>query len=181
MTLNTQIVTADFADMAALAKLNQAAFPADERLPLADMLALVATGVLKVTALYAQTHFVGFYAVATAKSVAYLSLLAIVPAVRGQGLGSQAITLLRHEYHDYQLVLDLEAIEPTATNAVQRVRRNQFYLKNGFVPSGVTLMFQGIAMTVLCQPAPLQVDAFQNIVTWLGQLGYTVQLHTQPS
>ena len=62
MNLLIKNVTSDFEDINALERLNNEAFPAEERMEIDEMMQLISRQIIEVTAVYDDSTFVGFYA-----------------------------------------------------------------------------------------------------------------------
>ena len=110
MNLMIKTVTSDFEDINALERLNNEAFPAEERMEIDEMMQLISRQIIEVTAVYDDSTFVGFYALSVRKPTAYVFFLAIDSSKRSRGYGSKALALMKKQYAGYQIVLDMEAI-----------------------------------------------------------------------
>ena len=63
--------------------------------------------------------------------------LAVSEEYRNCGYGSNILKWLKEFKSSQRIIADLERIMPDADNNDQRKRRNFFYIRNGFSPSGV--------------------------------------------
>lgn len=106
MNLLIKNVTSDFEDINALERLNNEAFPAEERMEIDEMMQLISRRIIEVTAVYDDSTFVGFYALSVRKPTAYVFFLAIDSSKRSRGYGSKALALMKKQYAGYQIVLD---------------------------------------------------------------------------
>ena len=88
--------------------------------------------------------FVGFMVVQTHKDLAYLFFLAIDPSCRAKGYGSRAVETLRALYPGKTQVVDFEMLDSEAPNNEQRIKRRQFYLRNGYKETGLFLSYLGV-------------------------------------
>ena len=84
----------------------------------------------------------------------YVFFLAIDPAWRSHGYGAAVLDELRKRYAGRQLVLDIEPLDSAAPNYEQRLRRKNFYLRNGFRESGCFFKYCGMCFEVLYDGAP---------------------------
>ena len=124
------------ADFKQLTAVYEEAFPPIERLPLWFMKMRARTGQGEFVGIYDDDEWVGFaYNIVNAK-LAYVLFLAIDPAKREHGYGSQALAALKERYAGQQLALSAERPDEEAPNAEQRVRRLNFYQRNGFNRTG---------------------------------------------
>ena len=129
-----------------------------------EMMQLISKQTIEVTAVYDDDTFVGFYALSVCKPTAYVFFLAIDSSKRSRGYGSKALALMKEQYADYQIVLDMEAIDDKAENIEQRKSRKRFYLRNGYYETGFFLDYNNLIMEVLCTDAELDADSFRILL-----------------
>lgn len=108
--------------------------------------------------------FIGFMVIQTCQNLVYLFFLAIDKKYRQKGYGSKAITAMEERYPDRQYVVDFEMIEDNAPNRMQRIKRREFYLKNGYQETGLFLTYGGVNYEVFCMHGPLEVNAFKELM-----------------
>ena len=108
-------------------RLYKAAFPARERLPIADRLCWESGFRMQ-----ANHSFCGLAFVSTCNGIAWLLFFAIVEELRCQGLGTQALECLEERYPGHRFIIDVEAADPQAPNLAERQRRLAFWQRNGF-------------------------------------------------
>ncbi|WP_418665768.1 GNAT family N-acetyltransferase [Allofournierella sp.] len=164
MSLLIKAVTSDFEDIKALESLNNEAFPKEERMEICEMMQLISKQIIEVTAVYDDDTFVGFYALSVRKPIAYVFFLAIDSTKRSRGYGSKALALMKEQYADYQIVLDMERLDEDADNIEQRKSRKRFYLRNGYYETGFFLDYNDLIMEVLCTDAKLNADSFRILL-----------------
>lgn len=151
-----------FKDFDAVKALSKEAFPKEEYLDPALLVAMAEEKNFDFWALMDQGRFIGYMAVLLKDSLAYLFFLAIQKDARGEGYGSEALSLFRKRYSGDSLSVDLEAEEPSSPNAEQRRRRRAFYLKNGFHPTGEYLSYLGVDYEILSGSEDFSLSAFQS-------------------
>jgi ribosomal protein S18 acetylase RimI-like enzyme len=123
-------------------------------------------------ALYDGMLFVGFMAVMTYKSMAYLFFLAIDKARRSHGYGSQALKLLKDTYPNYQQTVDMEMLEAKAPNNLQRQKRRAFYLRNGYQATGKFLSYLGVNYEILCKDQHFDFNLYKEMMTQVKVKGF---------
>lgn len=153
-----------------LARINREAFPKLERTPVRSMFSFARQSDTDVLGLYDGEELAGFSVVMKNSSSAYLFYLAIDRKKRGMGYGSQALAALREFYPDHQLILDFEVLDPEADNYGQRLRRKEFYLRNGYSETGFSTYLRGAEFEVVCTPAPLQEESFRELLREIHRL-----------
>ena len=95
-------------------------------------------------ALLDEDIFVGLMVVQTFKTLSYLFFLAFDSLYRSIGYGSRAIETLKALYKGKKQVVAFELSDKEALNNTQRIRRRQFYLKNGYKETGLFLSYKSV-------------------------------------
>lgn len=147
-------------DQKALRTLYHAAFPKEEQMP---------WWILRLTSLRRDMGVEGFYegerlrgfthSVAT-EEMLFLLFFAVSDDCRGQGWGSAILTKLKEEAPGRTIVLNVELLDPQAENYGQRLRRMDFYRKNGFFDTGYDVDEVGGTFRVLSTRPELDVEAY---------------------
>lgn len=148
------------------------AFPPEEYLPPAQLARMAQDDHFDFLALEDGGHFVGFMAVQTYQDLAYLFFLAIAPACRAKGYGSQAIETLRALYPGKTQVVDFEMPDEAAANNHQRMKRRSFYLRNGYRPTGQFLSYLGVDYEVMCIGECFNLEAFKALMSGIRVDGF---------
>lgn len=147
--LNQRNAAAHAAVRGDVEKLYLAAFPANERRPLDDLLN-DPSGHGETIAFYDGDAFVGFVCLLTAGDIVHVIYFAIAENLRGRGFGGEVLALVRGQRPGMRVIADLEAQSPDAPNAGERARRRAFYMRNGFAPTGVAYAWRGEEYEILC-------------------------------
>jgi GNAT superfamily N-acetyltransferase len=129
-------ITEQSEELPQIESLYERAFPENERRPLAPLLQDTA-GNGEVIAFYDDTLFCGFACLLTYRDITHIIYFAIDDALRGKGYGSAALTAMRERKAGNRIIVDIEVEQMNASNNVQRKKRKDFYLRNGYVESGV--------------------------------------------
>jgi GNAT superfamily N-acetyltransferase len=111
-------------------------FPAAERMPISLMNIFAKRENVDFLAFYDDKKFVGFAYLITYKTLTYLFFFAVKSDEHSKGYGSRILAYLRERYAGNRIVLIIEEINPAAENNAQRIRRRDFYIKNGYAPAG---------------------------------------------
>lgn len=135
-------------------RLNMDAFPDEERLDTELLAQLSEQGRLELLGIYDNGNYIGFTVIFHSERSVYVFFLAIDPAWRSHGYGAAVLDELRKRYAGRQLVLDIEPLDSAALNYEQRLRRKNFYLRNGFRESGCFFKYCGMCFEVLFDGAP---------------------------
>lgn len=119
-------------DYAKIKKLYNRAFPKEERAPFFVMKRKGMNGKAQVLVAEEKDIFIGFLYLICYKDLVYLFYFAIDDNHRKKGYGSIILQQLQKRYEGKRLFLAREQLDEAAPNYRQRVKRHEFYLKNGF-------------------------------------------------
>lgn len=136
-------------DWKKIKKLYKRAFPRFERKPLWIVRMKHKKGEADIWVLEHDEEFVGFAITINELDMVLLDYFAVCENLRSGGLGSQALKLLQEKYADKRFFLEIECEDETAKNAAERVRRKEFYLRNGMSELGVKVNVYTVDMELL--------------------------------
>lgn len=136
------VLGAQSADLPRVRTLYERSFPANERRNFDDLLTVFGSA-CELLAFYEQDEFLGFAFLLTWGDLSHILYFSITEEKRGQGLGTQALEQIRQWKRGLRIIADLEAAIPGASNRDQRLRRMNFYLRNGYAASPVSYRWQG--------------------------------------
>ena len=133
-----------------LRALYDSAFPREERIPWEDLLRLVEKMPLEFAEYREGAELLGITIVYPRPRLSWFWYFAVPEEKRGRGIGQNILSALLSRYEGRSTVLDMEdPAQPGAPNASQRLRRRDFYLRNGFRETGVGKTFGPVAMTMM--------------------------------
>ena len=161
-----------FPEMAKLSALDREAFPPEEYISPEELIKMAEGDNFDFWGLFDEERFVGFMAVMLYQDLCYLFFLAIAKELRGQGYGAQALALLLTRYPHKHQVVDMEQLEPGASNESQREIRRAFYLRNGYRPTGYGLTYLGVDYEILCVGPSFDFEAFQGLMKQIRISGF---------
>lgn len=149
-------------------ELYQSAFPLNERKPFSLILKKCKTGQMKILAIETEAgDFAGEAILILYQNIVLLDYFAIVPEYRNQGAGSQALQLLRQRYNGKKLILEIENTQISAPDQQTRIKRKQFYLRNGMTPLKDTVKLFGVEMELMTFSCEIEFEeylaVFQNV------------------
>ena len=113
-------------------ELYQQSYKEDVRVPLPLLLMLAERKTCHFDAYYDGDTFVGFTHSMEFEHEGYLFYLAIREDLRSRGYGSAVLDTIKELYRGKPICMDIEAVDPNADDYEQRLRRLQFFEKNGF-------------------------------------------------
>ena len=139
-------ICADDHEITALAEINREAFPKEERAPLDGLLQTVA----EIVGIFRGGMPCGFFALRSYRKIRYLAFFAVRQDLRDQGIGREALALLKESCAGHVLVTECEAPYPEAESGDIRHRRKRFYLRSGFRETGWFSRYDGTEFEILC-------------------------------
>ena len=164
MQLNIEHITENSRFWHSVNALAKEAFPPEEYLAPSKLAEMAKADHFDFLALSDQNSFVGFVAVYTYESLAYLFFLAIDSSCRSKGYGARAIETLKAIYPDKKHVVDFEMPDGTSKNHVQRTKRRAFYLRNGYRETGWFLSYLGVDYEVFCMDDDFEPKLFKAMI-----------------
>ena len=158
-------ITVENANDGQLRLLYETAFPKEEQIPWDDLVRLIGEMNLDFTAYYEGEDFVGFTIVYPRPSFNWYWYFAVKEELRGKGLGQQILNQLIDKYKGQSCVLDMESPRQECANKKQRLRRQAFYLRNGFRETNVYRSWDDLEMTIMMMgPGTFTLQNWDEIV-----------------
>lgn len=130
----------------------KATFPPAELRPLWNIFNMMRQGNYHALGFYRGDEWMGYAFLWQGEEFTLLDYLATLRGKRGQGVGSQMLTLLAQRYaHTAGLIVEIEAkdVAATAKENATRTRRFHFYRRNGFVDLGYQAHLFDVRYTML--------------------------------
>lgn len=158
--LTERKITLNSNDYAAFMSLYHSAFPKEERLPIDALIGDYQENSL--IACYNENEFCGFYSTLTLGDITHILYLAISENQRGHGLGSAVLNLVSKHFSNNRIILDIEAEDKDAPNNDQRVRRKNFYSKNGYSESGIEYIWHGVPYKIMIKNGTITEQEFDD-------------------
>lgn len=125
------------------------AFPKAERKPFFAVKRSVKKGKAQMLAAVEEGCLQGFILVIPYRDMAMIDYLAVSGRTRGRGTGGQILQEVCRRFAGKRLVLLIERPDDRADNREQRIARRRFYVKNGFVSSGIFINGYSGSMEIL--------------------------------
>ena len=155
-----ETITSKSLNLETIKELYFQAFPENERRPFEDMITDTSSHI-EVLAFYDGSVFCGFACLLNTQKISHIIYLAIDENLRSNGYGSQVLTLL-HEYkHGSRVIVDIERQNKISENNEQRLKRKQFYLRNGYSESNVKYHWEGEDYEILVYGGNLSKQEFR--------------------
>lgn len=126
-------------DYGKISRLYKKVFPADERAPMWVLTTKSGRENVDFWGLYANGEWFGLAYVVSDESVSYLFYFAVEESMRKKGFGSKSLQALKKKYSDRRFFIALEQLDEAAENYDERLKRRNFYLRNGLKPINCTI------------------------------------------
>lgn len=147
-----EIIHLTDAQLTALYPCLKEAFPPDELKPLSRMLSARRQNAYDCLGLTAQDELVGYALFVRTGRHVLLDYFSVLPAHRNHGVGAAFLQLLSDYFLSAESVL-VEVEDPAYAQSEQdrqlQQRRLDFYLRNGFVSTGVQALVFGVQYLLL--------------------------------
>lgn len=164
MDLELIRLTPDCKDRNYFEQINEEAFPISERMTMDDFFLLASETDADVLGIYDAGRPIGFAIVVKNEECGYVNYFAIDQNFRSKGYGGASLKKIFEAYSQIQIILDFEELDADAANIDQRIRRKNFYLRNGFHETGKYTLLRGNLFEVVCNKGALQEDAFKALI-----------------
>lgn len=130
-------------------KLYNEAFPKDEKIPIWLLKLLARKNKANFYGIYDNKKFVGLIYNIYYKDIVFVFYLAIDKQTRGKGYGSKVLELIKQKYSKHRIILSIEQVDKNSNNYEQRIKRKEFYIKNGFKDANYTIRERNIVYEML--------------------------------
>ena len=149
-------------------------FPSAERKPISVILDHYRQGRWDIWYCEQDGKFCGLASTMNSPDLVLVDYLAVEPGLRGAGIGSAIVRQLLEKYGETGLFLEVENTQEPAKNHAERIRRKQFYLRNGLEELHVKASLFGVNMELLgknCQMDYTKYHAFyrDNYSPWAAK------------
>lgn len=131
-----------------ICKLLKTAFPRSEQIPVWILQLLAFRKDVNFRAFYDEDQFCGVLYTAEDDKYIFVLYLAVHAKVQSKGYGSMILRWLQ-KHSSKNIVLNVEAENPSAENANQRENRIRFYCRNGITDTGYLFQDAGETYSVL--------------------------------
>lgn len=105
-----------------------------------------------------NTKFLGFYDnhipcgfiyMAVKEDIIFIMFIAVDKNLRSKGYGSEILNEVQSLYPDSKIIISIERCDIGTENIDDRIRRKQFYIKNGYTDTGYFIKLSNIEQEIL--------------------------------
>ena len=93
--------------------------------------------------------FCGLFVTVVYKDIILIDYLAVLPALRGKGIGTDALEYARKMFDEKRIILEIETTKKPCADLKNRIKRKSFYTKNGLLECDFDVDLFGVEMEVL--------------------------------
>ncbi|MCD8194979.1 MAG: GNAT family N-acetyltransferase [Coprobacillus sp.] len=170
--MNAVKVDKDFADFDKIENLAKEAFPPSEYVPPKAFLKATEMQEVDFWAFFDENLFVGYVVIRHKMNFAYLFFLAVQKELRNKGYGTQILKLLENLYPDAIQIVDFEMIDSECQNNDMRIRRKNFYLRNGYKEINLFYYFNNENFEIMSKKTPFDYDGFHEMMSSFIGMGF---------
>lgn len=137
-------------------------FPKEERMPFPMMVLLTKITHTDFLAFYDKGTLCGFIYSANIKNITFIMFFAVDKRIRSKGYGSKILEEMQRLYPDSKIVISIERCDVDAKNINDRIRRKNFYLKNGYIDTGYLIELSKIEQEIIIKNGIFDKDELYN-------------------
>ncbi len=151
------------AHMRQLKRLYKEAFPKNERKPFPLMRLWQVFGKTEILEVRCDDDFLGLLITVPYRDLVLVDYLAVLPELRGKGIGSRTVELIRERYADKRIFLEIESTRVHSDNEEERLRRKSFYLGNGLRECGLVVRIFSAELEILTFDSEVSYDEYVRL------------------
>lgn len=145
-------------------------FPEAELIPWAEMETMFDQDYAHLFVFYNEDEPVAFVSGLVSKSHFYVNYLAVSNQHQSKGYGSLILKLVDDYFPGRDLVLEIEPLDQDSNNYSQRVKRWQFYQRNGFKTSPYQTRMNGLNLDLIIKgEADIHADEIYQLINQQSQ------------
>lgn len=140
------------------------AFPKEEQYPIWLLKLWNLKRDVKFWAYYQKEEFCGISYLVHHEEMIFVLYLAVDDQVHSKGYGSAILKTLKEKFNGKNITLNIERLDTRAVNYEQRVKRLNFYKRNGFYDTEYTITDRGETFLTLSTSDSFSVDDFKSVL-----------------
>ena len=144
-------------------KLYKAAFPKCEQKPLWLVWFVKQQKKTDVWIAEEDGEFAGFAITMYGKDLVLLDYLAVSDSLRGSGIGTKVLRALQEQYREKRFFLEIENVYVPADNLAERLRRKNFYKKNGMQEMQIMVNAFGAELELLTYKCQVSFEEYYEL------------------
>lgn len=138
-------------------------FPKNEKLPMWLLKVMSKRNSVEFLAFYDNDNFCGFTYLIHNKNITFILYLATDKIIRSKGYGSQILNWIVENHKENCIVLNIETVDDKYANYEERLSRQKFYFKNGFIDTKFKLIDKEDIYDVLYKGNCFSKSEYENL------------------
>lgn len=139
-------------------------FPEEERSSMEELLEISRSTNSKFNVYYVANEVCGFSFVIHKYGLIFVYYLAVNKQYQSMGYGTEIFNCIKRKEPNAILILNIEPLDEAAENYCQRVRRFNFYKKNGLNLTDFFLCHEGVEYQVLASDNSLNITNYKLLL-----------------
>ncbi len=140
------------------------AFPPEERIPFFFIKKKAKTKDADIFSVYDDGKFIGIVHCVYYLDIVYIYYLAIKKSERANGYGTKLLRALSHKFADKRITLNIEVITQDCDNRELRVKRKEFYMKNGYKECGYYVKEKDVPFEMLYCGRYVCMEEYEELI-----------------
>ena len=157
-------------------ELYEASFPEEERLSWTWMLEMTISGQAELQAYYVDRQFCGFTYSLVSPDAYYLLFFAVLAHHQSKGYGTSILSSITQQVGNRPVFLVIEPMEVSADNYPQRVKRLDFYQRNGYHLTDYLYYENQEVYQVMTNQSANHMLAFEKIARQIEDSGIKIRI-----
>lgn len=152
------------------------AFPKNEQIPMWLLHILAIRKSVEFSAYYDEDLFCGISYTVSNEELVFILYLAVNDKIRSKGYGSAILQCIKQRFSNKAIALNIEPLDPKSDNYAQRIKRFEFYLKNGFVDTHYQISDNSDNYQILATTTQFSIKEYKLTIKQLSFGLYSPQI-----
>lgn len=143
-------------------------FPRFEQIPYGILLAYAKRKGSLFIAFYDEGVFCGETYLIHLGNTVFILYLAVNPELRSQGYGSKILSWVQQKFPNHKISLTIETVDESRKNYEERLKRREFYSKNGFTSTPYRVKEFGVVYDILSNNVDYSFEEYEKVSKYLS-------------
>lgn len=130
-------------------------------------------------AYYDEVSFCGISYTVSNGELVFVLYLAVNDKIRSRGYGSAILQCIKQRFSNKTIALNIEPLDPDIDNYAQRVKRFEFYVKNGFIDTDYHIIDGSDKYQILATTERFSIKEYKSAIKQLSFGLYLPQIKKQ--
>lgn len=165
--LTAKKVSSDLPNYAKFVSTYKESFPLNERWPVPVLRLYGSRRGSHLIAFYDEEVFCGLTYLVHLDDIVYIFYLAVNPDLRSAGYGSQILAWVKSKFPTSKISLIVETVDESFPDYEQRLKRQEFYEKNGFYKTNCKIKKFGTEYEILSNHLHFSFDEYVRVSNYI--------------